>query len=651
MSRSPLLPVLKTACFFLSLLICAQRGASQTQTEAQFIASVNASITSLTGTLGTPTHPVIFSGNLVYAHGSAIPFAPMDILMDYVDGLKAAGAHRVDINPQTTSLSDPAVAAKYDAVVRRVRQLGLRLAINPEFEPGELGAQVTFQDFQKAALQAYPAMAARFHPDYFVIIHEPTTMAGRMGILTTVQEWHNFIVAVAPLIKAASPHTRLGAGGYQGTTTDALSAQEAQFFQDFVTIPALDFMTMDIYDGNSFPQYTQWAQMAHAAGKGVYIEETWAPTFLPNPLPADAISPLGYLTKPLDQLAIVGPANQDFEDLDANWLHAMVLFASANNMEAVTPFTTQAFFAYGTAGSDRITLGGYASLVTDAIARGRLTKAAQTYVSDSKKFGIKLATSLSSASYATLPSVFNPACGTPDNPCNADSSVAPDALISAFGVDLATKTATATSSDFPTKLGDTTMTLVDSSNTSYAVQMYSVSPGQVNYMVPTKAQPGPAVTTVTSGDGTVTTGIVLVAPVTPGIYTANANGKGTAAAVAVIVHANGTQSTQLTFTCSGAGDCVAKPISLSASDKLFIELYATGVRHLSSKSAISAEVNGQNAPVEYAGKQGAFSGLDQINVEIPQSLTDGGPLNIQLTVVDNADNITTISNYVTVTVQ
>lgn len=56
------------------------------------------------------------------------------------------------------------------------------------------------------------------------------------------------------------------------------------------------------------------------------------------------------------------------------------------------------------------------------------------------------------------------------------------------------------------------------------------------------------------------------------------------------------------------GDPVANVISLSASDTLFIERYAIGVRHLSSKSAIRAQVNGQNAPVEYAGKQGAYPG-------------------------------------------
>ena len=48
-----------------------------------------------------------------------------------------------------------------------------------------------------------------------------------MGIST-------FRLAAGPLIKAASPRTRIGAGAYHGTTTQALSDKEAGYFSDFV---------------------------------------------------------------------------------------------------------------------------------------------------------------------------------------------------------------------------------------------------------------------------------------------------------------------------------------------------------------------------------------------------------------------------------
>ena len=124
-----------------------------------------------------------------------------------------------------------------------------------------------------------------------------------------------------------------------------------------MTIPILDFMTMDIYNDDTFSSvaascpgcatYTQWAQLAKDNGKGVYVAETWTPAYLPNPLPAGAISPTGFLTTSLDELSIVGAVSPDFAALDASWLQAIANFASANGLEAITAFTTQAFFAYG----------------------------------------------------------------------------------------------------------------------------------------------------------------------------------------------------------------------------------------------------------------------------------------------------------------
>jgi uncharacterized protein (TIGR03437 family) len=42
-------------------------------------------------------------------------------------------------------------------------------------------------------------------------------------------------------------------------------------------------------------------------------------------------------------------------------------------------------------------------------------------------------------------------------------------------------------------------------------------------------------------------------------------------------------------------------------------------------------VNGVNAPVKYAGAQGSFPGLDQVNVLLPASLAGKGTVEVQLT--------------------
>lgn len=632
--------------------------ASQQLTEAQFTAQVNAAIQPLLNL--SPGKPVIMGANLEFAHGLGIPKISTTSLLEYADGLKAAGVQRIEFNPGYLSLEDPSVMAKYDALVQHIRQLGLQLAINVEYIQSQ--QPVTgFQQFQAAAVTGAAEIAARYQPDNFVIVHEPDTMASRMGIPNTVQDWDRFIRAVAPLVRKSSPHTRLGAGAFYGIATQAASNSENAYFMDFTTIPDLDFLTMDIYNDNTFSQYQTWAQLARAAGKGVYIEETWLPHYFAKGLPAD------WASEGLDNTATVGPTSADFSSLYAPWLHAMALFASENGLEAVTAFTTPAFFQYGSAGSDRPEQTAYANSAAAAIGKGQLTATGQAYLTTSRQLGIKMASSLSSASYATLSSVFNHNCGSASNPCNADSTVAPDELVSAFGASLATTSASSHSVGFSTNLAGTTATLVDSANTSFKVPLVFVSPGQLNYMVPTAARPGAATMTVTEAGGTSTTSVVLIAPVDPGLYAASSNGKGVPAGFVVCSgtcsgwgnrDASG-QFVQDLYTCDTSGVCTPERIRLgSAGDTVVLELFGTGFRHVASPAAVTARINGQSLPVQFAGAQGQFTGEDQINVKLPHNLSASGMVNLVLTTnVNKGDlplfdtDITPSSNTVTLDIQ
>jgi uncharacterized protein (TIGR03437 family) len=50
-----------------------------------------------------------------------------------------------------------------------------------------------------------------------------------------------------------------------------------------------------------------------------------------------------------------------------------------------------------------------------------------------------------------------------------------------------------------------------------------------------------------------------------------------------------------------------------------------------SASDVTVEIGGQSVSVQYAGPQGSFVGLDQINVVIPSSFSGTGSLPIALT--------------------
>jgi uncharacterized protein (TIGR03437 family) len=177
--------------------------------------------------------------------------------------------------------------------------------------------------------------------------------------------------------------------------------------------------------------------------------------------------------------------------------------------------------------------------------------------------------------------------------------------------------------------------------------MYYAGPNQVNYYVPTKAQLGPATITVTSGDGAQTTGTVLVAPVAPGLFTANASGQGAAAALAICagvcagwpnLQPNG-QYVQDAFTCSSAG-CAPQPLGMGSSDTVVVEFFGTGFRHISSTGALTVQIKGQSVPYQYAGAQGDI-GLDQLS----------GLVNLVLSVQDTVDNVSVTSNTVTLNIQ
>jgi len=170
---------------------------------------------------------------------------------------------------------------------------------------------------------------------------------------------------------------------------------------------------------------------------------------------------------------------------------------------------------------------------------------------------------------------------------------------------------------------------------------------------------------VASADGTRTTGIILISAVSPGLYTANQNGKGAPAAIAVCAgtcagwpttgHANG-QFFQYTFVSGCApGSCEPQPISLGVpADNVVIEFFGTGLRHLASLTTITAQVtdqqnNRQSVPVQYAGKAG-YTGLDQVNVQLPHTLAGIGQVSLVLT-VQAPDGSTVSSNPVALNIQ
>lgn len=214
------------------------------------------------------------------------------------------------------------------------------------------------------------------------------------------------------------------------------------------------------------------------------------------------------------------------------------------------------------------------------------------------------------------------------------SQVASEAIVAAFGTDLAVTTQNAASTPLPTSLAGTTVKVKDSTNREQLASLFFVSPTQVNYQVPEGTALGLATVTITAGNGAVSTGTILVEKVAPGLFSADASGTGLAAADLLRVKADGTQSYERVARFDPAQNkIVAVPIDLGPeTDQVFLILYGTGIRSRSALSAVLARLGGIDAQVVYAGSQGEFVGLDQVSVRLPRSLMGRGEVEVALMV-------------------
>jgi uncharacterized protein (TIGR03437 family) len=207
--------------------------------------------------------------------------------------------------------------------------------------------------------------------------------------------------------------------------------------------------------------------------------------------------------------------------------------------------------------------------------------------------------------------------------------LAPQAIASLYGTNLAAGLATAQTQPLPVSLGGVSVTLTDAGGSVFPSQLFYVSPGQVNWLVPSGAASGAGTVTLTNGNATFT-GRALISATAPGLYTANLSGQGPAAAQVT----DGKTYTN-TFTCT-AGACTLTPIDVTAHP--YLVLYGTGIRG-AALANVAVRIGHTDLAATYAGAQGADPGLDQVNVSLPAALKGSGQLVVVVTVNGQATNM------------
>ncbi len=267
--------------------------------------------------------------------------------------------------------------------------------------------------------------------------------------------------------------------------------------------------------------------------------------------------------------------------------------------------------------------------------RGGVYVAGSSDIDDSGRARIVTIKYAQGSSPNSLPLVNVSAASYSKTGCAAES------IVAAFGSNLSTSVEVAFSTTLPTTLAGTTVRVKDGAGQIRLAPLFFVSPFQVNYMLPSGTGNGTAEVTITSSEGSVSTATIQVNPVAPGIFSANASGSGVAAAIVLRVRPDGFQTYEPVVRFDPAlNGLVAEPIDLGPeTDQVYLVLFCTGVRARSSLGSVDVRLGGLGAQVTYAGSQGTFDGLDQVNVRLSRSLIGRGEVNIELLIDGVAANL------------
>jgi phospholipase C len=223
-------------------------------------------------------------------------------------------------------------------------------------------------------------------------------------------------------------------------------------------------------------------------------------------------------------------------------------------------------------------------------------------------------------------------------------ALAAEAIASLYGSGLSSSTVAASSTPLPTTLGGDTIAVKDAMGASRAAAIFFVSPSQINFQIPPGTANGTATVTVTASGGTTFTGTAKISTVAPALFADGANGAGPAAAYVQTVAANGSQTIQMTASCTTSGNCVTSPIDFGAGgNQLYLVLFGSGIRYRSSLANTSIQIGSQTLPVLYGGAQGGFAGLDQVDVLLPSTLKGAGQVSVVLTVDGQYSNSVQVS--------
>ena len=217
-------------------------------------------------------------------------------------------------------------------------------------------------------------------------------------------------------------------------------------------------------------------------------------------------------------------------------------------------------------------------------------------------------------------------------------------IASLYGTNLASGTEVADGGPpLPFTLADTTLTMGNSS-----VPLFFVSPGQINFQVPSFTLTGTVgMTNLVITRGTQSTMLtVQLRPFAPALFSTNAQGTGQASAV-------------IAGTATLAAPAGLFPDSRAVKPGEFLSIYCTGLGAVNNRPSLGSaapsnplsttqtqptvSIGGRPATVLFSGLAPGFVGLYQVNVTVPSGVAPAAEVPLTLTIGGVASNTVTIA--------
>ena len=232
---------------------------------------------------------------------------------------------RVDIGYGPWLSNDKATISLVDSVVNSIRGDGKCLIIaDAASESYRNGGGVPWSTFKLAWVQRVSTLAARYHPDYYIVIKEPGWYVPFVRNATTnpqfqnVNEWLGLTQNLTNAVKHASPNTQIGVSASSGS----LRGNNAAFYLQYLTLVqatnGLSFVGFDIYSVAD-QSATQTYLSRSPPTKPLWIAEAWS-----NPSPTTSAQ----------------------AQSDAVWMKSIYQFGQSIGATMLMPFYTDLFSGY-----------------------------------------------------------------------------------------------------------------------------------------------------------------------------------------------------------------------------------------------------------------------------------------------------------------